>query len=201
MSLATGEGEAYPIDRPGRSGRLLPHHPLRGSFPRWGKHRRPSDNGQGQAPPLRSSPPSPVSLRGQCALPPLKGEVSPALAPVTEGFLRSLRPPQGRLSAARVPAPVPDRRPSIARPYGANGAFPVSRAMDFNPCRAAAHLNYSFFIFHYSFFISPLSSLFPVHSFGPSRAPAPTEALFQKNCPVLVAFPKRPCYTEKNRVT
>ncbi len=25
MSLATGEGEAYPIDRPGRSGRLLPH--------------------------------------------------------------------------------------------------------------------------------------------------------------------------------
>ena len=134
MSLATGEGEAYPIDRPGRSGRLLPHHPLRGSFPRWGKHRRPSDNGQGQAPPLRSSPPSPVSLRGQCALPPLKGEVSPALAPVTEGFLRSLRPPQGRLSAARVPAPVPDRRAGDTRPYGANPRLPVG-AIHESPAR------------------------------------------------------------------
>ena len=55
----TGEGERSPIDRPSRSGRPLPHHPLRGTVrfapllpakpatgsfcfgksPRWGKHR------------------------------------------------------------------------------------------------------------------------------------------------------------------
>ena len=60
LSLATGEGEGYPINRLNRSGKLLPHHPLRGSVrfapllpakpatgsfcfgksPRWGKHRR-----------------------------------------------------------------------------------------------------------------------------------------------------------------
>ena len=63
LSLATGEGEGYPINRLNRSGKLLPHHPLRGSVrfapllpakpatgsfcfgksPRWGKHRRVSD--------------------------------------------------------------------------------------------------------------------------------------------------------------
>ncbi len=35
-----------------------------------------------------------VSLRGQYALPPLKGEVSTALAPVTEGFGVAIRIPR-----------------------------------------------------------------------------------------------------------
>ena len=35
----TDEGEASLIDHLNRCGRLLPHHPLRGSFPRWGKHK------------------------------------------------------------------------------------------------------------------------------------------------------------------
>ena len=43
-------------------------------------------------------------------------------------------PPQGRLSAARVPAPVPDRRAGDTRPYGANPRLPVG-AIHESPAR------------------------------------------------------------------
>ena len=56
-------------------------------------------------PPLTEGVPlSPGSLRGQFALPPLKGEVSPALAPVTEGFPAALRIPRLRRGGYQPPA-------------------------------------------------------------------------------------------------
>ena len=54
------------------------------------------------------------------ALTPLKGEVSPALAPVTEGFGLAIR-----ASVSRQPAPVSGKRAvEGASPYGADGRFP-----------------------------------------------------------------------------
>ena len=90
-------------------------------------------------------------------LPPLKGEVSPAQAPVTEGS-----PPVPRVIASQS-----DKRAvGGASPYDAAGRFPLChcdaslRWQAFGLCRGAAripirrrrrHLNYSLFILHSSF--------------------------------------------------
>ena len=59
------------------------------------------------------------------ALTPLKGEVSPALAPVTEGFGVAIR-----ASVSRQPAPVSGKRAvEGASPYGADGRFPPPRVI------------------------------------------------------------------------
>ena len=72
--------------------------------------------------------------------------------------IRIPRPQKGERIPTPVCAPARNDRASLCALHGVDPRFPQT---NFNPCRAAAHRNYSLFIIHFSLLPSPSPAAFP----------------------------------------
>ncbi len=119
MSLATGEGEDYPIAQPGRRGRLLPQSAALRETAAASSLREGACSG------LCASSPRPHRViasqsahwRGDGALPRALARVLYAPSP----FRGNPHPRRGDSRIARRPTPVSDTRAGNTRPYAGDG--------------------------------------------------------------------------------